>query len=41
LFTLVLPTTVMWASSSETSGGVKNSPPDLPALEAYMVIRYS
>lgn len=25
----------------ETSAGVKNSPPDLPALLAYMVIRYS
>ena len=31
----------MRASSSETSWGVKNSPPDLPALEAYMFMRYS
>ncbi len=28
-------------SSSETSCGVKNSPPLLPALEAYILIRYS
>ena len=36
-----LPTVPSRVSSSETSAGVKNSPPDLPALLAYMVIRYS
>ena len=33
--------TVMRASTSLTSCGVKNSPPDLPAFEAYIVMRYS
>ena len=37
----VLPTVPSRVSSSDTSAGVKNSPPDLPALLAYMVIRYS
>ena len=41
LFTCVLPTVPSRVSSSDTSAGVKNSPPDLPALLAYIVIRYS
>ena len=41
LFTCFLPTSVIRARSSETSCGVKNSPPDFPALLAYIVIRNS
>lgn len=41
LFISVLPTVPSRVSSSDTSAGVKNSPPDLPALLAYMVIKYS
>ena len=37
----VLPTVPSLVSNSETSAGVKNSPPDFPAPDAYMVIRYS
>ena len=29
------------AHGAQSSAGVKNSPPDLPALLAYMVMRYS
>ena len=41
LLTSVLPTVPSLVSSSDTSEGVKNSPPDLPAFDAYIVIRYS
>jgi len=41
LLTSFLPTVDRQASSSLTSCGVKNSPPDFPALEAYMVIKNS
>ena len=40
-FISVFPTVPSLVSSSDTSAGVKNSPPDLPALLAYIVIRYS
>ena len=41
LFTVFLPTVPNLVKSSETSAGVKNSPPDFPAFEAYIVIKYS
>ena len=41
LFIVFFPTVPSRVKSSETSAGVKNSPPDLPALEAYIVMRYS
>ena len=41
LFTSFLSIITILASNSPTSCGVKNSPPDLPALDAYIVIKYS
>lgn len=37
----VFPTVPSLVNNSETSAGVKNSPPDFPALDAYIVIKYS
>ena len=37
----VFPTVPRRVRSSDTSAGVKNSQPDFPAFEAYIVIRYS
>lgn len=41
LLTSVVPATAMRVRSSDTSCGVKYSPLLLPALEAYMPMRYS
>ena len=41
LFMVVFPTVPSLVRRTDTSAGVKNSPPDLPAFEAYMVMRYS
>lgn len=41
LLTSVFPTKANLVRSSETSCGVKYSPPDFPALEAYIPIRNS
>ena len=41
LFTCVLPATASLVNKLDTSCGVKNSPPDLPALEAYILIKNS
>ena len=37
----LLPIIASFVSNSETSCGVKNSPPDFPALDAYIPIKYS